>query len=105
MEEDVGNIPIDNDPIRSPGHDVCGNGFNFEESTNNSVNTNVRNCSQAPDMRLLGIQPYSGPENPDMGPLEARKSSFHYNGWDDSVPVSVEKLAEAGFYYIGIYFL
>jgi len=109
MEEDVGNIPIGSDPIRSAlpvlGHDVCGNRDTFEETANQLINTNGRRDSQPIDMKSLGIQPYSGPNNPDMGTIEARKKSFQNNGWDNSVPVSVEKLSEAGFYYIGNYLI
>ncbi len=33
--------------------------------------------------------------------LENRKKSYFENGWDESYPVSVDELSEAGFYYMG----
>jgi hypothetical protein len=36
-----------------------------------------------------------------MTSLETRKLSFIDKGWDQSIPISVDKLSEAGFYYTG----
>jgi hypothetical protein len=36
-----------------------------------------------------------------MDSLENRKKSFIDSGWDQSIPVSVDELSEAGFYYLG----
>ncbi len=41
------------------------------------------------------------PSNPNMESLENRKQSFIKLGWDQSIPVKVEALSEAGFYYTG----
>lgn len=57
------------------------------------------------DVCGTGIERYSPPDNQYMGSLEARKKSFSQYGWDENIPVSVTKLAEAGFYYFGIPFL
>jgi hypothetical protein len=49
----------------------------------------------------MGIHLHTGPSNPNMRQLDKRKKSFRINGWDINIPVTVDKLAEAGFYYTG----
>ncbi len=107
MEEDVGNIPIGQDPIRGPkrsiGHDVCGN---FTPAMMNPVLNSINSLSPenalAIDMREYGVQPHRGPKNPDFNSIESRRRSFVTNCWDNSIPVSIEILAEAGFFSIGM---
>ncbi len=105
MEEDVGNIPTTFDPIRDPlavlGHDVCGSGPMPSERLSQQILGTSGRSNSATHLEQLGVQLYSGPKNPDMGPLDIRKASFQNSGWDNNCPVSVDRLAEAGFYYIG----
>lgn len=49
----------------------------------------------------LGIHLHTDPSNPNMRQLDERKRSFHINSWNVNIPVTVDKLAEAGFYYTG----
>jgi hypothetical protein len=37
-----------------------------------------------------------------MESLEKRKQSFIDKGWDQRLPVSIDELSEAGFYYTGV---
>jgi hypothetical protein len=37
-----------------------------------------------------------------MTSLEKRKLSFIGKGWDQNIPISVDKLSEAGFYFTGL---
>jgi hypothetical protein len=37
-----------------------------------------------------------------MDSSEHRKQSFIGKGWDNSIPVSVDELSDAGFYYTGV---
>jgi hypothetical protein len=41
------------------------------------------------------------PQNLFMSSLEERKKSFIENSWDQSNPMNVDGLSEAGFYYTG----
>ncbi|XP_054154247.1 baculoviral IAP repeat-containing protein 2-like [Oppia nitens] len=110
MEEDVGNQPIGFDPIRDPqpviGHDVCGSGHTSpaEQIVGDVIVTPTGQppLRVPPDVESLGVHLYSGPKCSEMGPLDSRKTTFAtVNGWDLSIPVSTDRLAEAGFYYIG----
>jgi hypothetical protein len=42
------------------------------------------------------------PKNPHLDSFEKRKQTFIDKGWDYRIPVSVEELSEAGFYYTGV---
>ena len=103
MEEDVGNQPINDDPIRGPknrlvgGHDVCGN---FTPSQLNSIVINNRNDSSL-DMSEYGVQPHRGPKHSNYNSIDSRKRSYLTNGWDPRVPVGIDSLSEAGFFAIG----
>jgi hypothetical protein len=108
MEEDVGNIPIGQDPIRGPkrsmGHDVCGNftpAMMMNPVLNSIHSLNPQNALPI-DMREYGVQPHRGPKNPDFKSIDSRRRSFVTNCWNNSVPVSVETLAQAGFFSIGM---
>ncbi|CAG2166640.1 unnamed protein product [Oppiella nova] len=125
MEEDVGNVPIGSDPIRDPqpvtGYDVCGSrdvspvDEQLQELMTAAHQRSGTPSPQPPpatgavehrhspiDVQSLGIQLYSGPKNPEMGPLESRKQTFGSNQWaQEGVSISTDRLAEAGFFYIG----
>jgi hypothetical protein len=47
------------------------------------------------------VDPALYAEIPIMQTKENRKQSFIEKGWDQKIPVSVEQLCEAGFYYTG----
>ncbi|CAG2117069.1 unnamed protein product [Medioppia subpectinata] len=107
MEMDVGNVPIGRDPIRDPKarHDVCGNMSSYGDTNSvlNSISINRRDV----DMKALdthmsefGVQPHNGPKNPEYNSIDARKRSYYINGWDQSIPVSMDSLAEAGFFSV-----
>ncbi|CAG2120315.1 unnamed protein product, partial [Medioppia subpectinata] len=109
MEMDVGNVPIGRDPIRDPKarHDVCGNMSSYGDTNSvlNSISINRRDV----DMKALdthmsefGVQPHNGPKNPEYNSIDARKRSYYINGWDQSIPVSMDSLAEAGFFSVGM---
>ena len=104
MEEDVGNQPIGNDPIRGPknmtaGHDVCGNFTPIQMM--NSIGVNNR-TSAPTDLKEFGVSAHRGPKNPNYKSIDSRRRSFMVNAWDPRTPVSTDALAEAGFYSIGI---
>ena len=109
MEEDVGNIPITIDPVRGSlpavGHDVCGYRptptEELSEQVQSSGSLSGSRTSSPSHLEELGVQLYSGPKNPDMGPIDTRKASFVDKEWPENTPVSTDRLAEAGFYYIG----
>ncbi|CAG2114302.1 unnamed protein product, partial [Medioppia subpectinata] len=71
MEMDVGNIPIDLDPIKN-GHDVCGSG------------------GSPMDWEFV---------DPNYTTYEDRLASFNSN--EELFRVNIRQLAEAGFHYIG----
>ncbi|CAG2179484.1 unnamed protein product, partial [Oppiella nova] len=104
MEEDVGNVPIGRDPIRDAkrGHDVCGNMSAPEESVLNSIAVNSAGDIKATNMSEYGVQPHNGPKNPNYNSVDMRRRSYQNMCWDDSIPVSTDTLAEAGFYSIGM---
>lgn len=105
MEEDVGNIPIGEDPIRgrrrTKGFDVAGNNLPLGPS---ELAINDRRQSEAETVnpfKEFGVEPHFGhPKNPAMSHVDSRRSSFQ--NATHQFPLSVEQLAEAGFYYVGI---
>lgn len=52
-------------------------------------------------MKELDIQPHHEAMNAEMQSIDARRTSYRVNNRDDAMPVNVEKLVEAGFYYVG----
>ena len=104
MGEDVGNQPIEDDPIRGPkrhltaGHDVCGNLTPMEM---HAIGANNRNAV-AVEMKEYGVQPHRGPKNSNYKSIDARLRSFMTHKWSPSVPVDTRSLAEAGFYSVGV---
>jgi baculoviral IAP repeat-containing protein 7/8 len=84
MKYNVGNIPLEHDPIRS-----------------DRKQTAIANkISEKKNEQLLqfGIQRHAGPTNCNFVTLEARIKSFT-SKW--TAPVKPSELAEAGFYFIG----
>ena len=76
MEEDVGNIPINEDPILGRlSRDVCGN-----------MSSDISR-----------VYKYEAPKNPHYSTYESRLESFKYC---ITSCISIEKLADAGFYSI-----
>ena len=102
MGEDVGNQPIDDDPIRGPkrhlrgGYDVCGN---FTPNRMHSLGVNARNFVNK-GLRVY-VNTHRPPTNVDYMSIDARMSSFMSNKWSPNVPVDTKALAEAGFYSVG----
>ncbi len=68
----------------------------------NSINSLNPENALAINMKEFGVQPHRGPKNPDFNLTDSRRRSFVTNCWDNSIPVSVETLAEAGFFSLGV---
>lgn len=110
-EEDVGNIPLGDDPVRNRkrlGQDVCGfylpdvnsRTLNFVPSEGGNCVSNSAQTSFM-NMKEFGLQPHKGPKNYNFVSIDLRVRSFHVNNWPKSIPVNISVLAEAGFFYIG----
>jgi Inhibitor of Apoptosis domain/Zinc finger, C3HC4 type (RING finger) len=81
MAYDVGNIPIERDPFRTPGHDVCGN-HTFDRPVPN------------------GILDHVGPKNLEFVSAYSRSLSYT-SEWPKDTPVQIKDLVAAGLYYFG----
>jgi len=101
----VGNISIDEDPIRNlnteAGHDVCGIHFSLM-----AQNINMNSSSKVHSLPTNGSAKYikngipCGPKNTDYVTINSRLRSFDRN-WPKSSPAKPQQLAEAGFFHIG----
>jgi len=97
----VGNVPIGESPIKLTGQergiDVCGH------FTHPIINNSTSGSSDKPNdlnLTLVNIVSCSGPKNTDFVTLDSRLRSFD-KCWPKQSPVKPDKLAEAGFFYIG----
>jgi hypothetical protein len=108
MEYNVGNIPLDKDPIRGPtrkpSRDVCGNHHNIHPGQDSSL-FNERKPSQSPssnlELKRYGVHSHTGPKHTEFVSMDSRIRSFTTD-WPTECPVKPKELAEAGFFYIGM---
>lgn len=126
LHEDCGNIPLRCCPgpgqVTNPqngyriaeGYDVCGNYLPEElhrpraqapanPLSSSLIAVNGKQVNMSDFGVIEPIDPTYGPRKKDLIFPDSRKRTFETQNWNPVTPVSVDKLIEAGFYYIGSY--
>lgn len=96
--------------------DICGTGDTgnaafFVNLTNNPTQEHLQqqqldsSFSAQGQQNCLSFSQSLLPRKPEYSTYEARLKSFDDPRWPKDCPVSLQELAEAGFYYYGKYFL
>ncbi|RWS29565.1 putative inhibitor of apoptosis-like protein [Leptotrombidium deliense] len=110
LEYNVGNVPIDEDPIRGRsgvrmGRDVCGNHHQHNRPPRITVHmdqdkkSKVYSMPMSLNLRELGVRPHQGAKTIQYISYESRLNSFAK--WPHTATIKPERLADAGFFYIG----
>ncbi|RWS31282.1 putative inhibitor of apoptosis-like protein [Leptotrombidium deliense] len=105
MGYDVGNIPIDKDPIRGDkrlGRDVCG-GYHRVAVTP-TQDSLLKTYSVPPitvNLEDFGVLVHKGAKNSKYASRDYRTASFA-GKWPKDCKYKPEELAEAGFFYCGV---
>ncbi|CAG2100266.1 unnamed protein product [Medioppia subpectinata] len=107
---DMSNLPISNDhdgfiiphPSLTPDiPDDINSNFGFNSARVNIPGLGVAVNQHIPGSGTSGKRHVPGAGQLDYTDIDVRMKSYVCNGWDLSIPVPIDRLSAAGFYYLG----